>query len=62
VTFYWGISQISILSEITTVHIMNSRNRIKDEIETMDERTGYLKSLLIRGKWIHRWIYLTNKN
>ena len=38
--FYYGTNQTSILSEVTTVSIMKSRDRIKDEYKTMDERMG----------------------
>ncbi len=53
---YQGISQTSILSEVTAVITMESDNRIEDEYKTMDERNGYLKTLLIKRKWLHRWI------
>jgi hypothetical protein len=32
-----------------------SQNRIKDEYKTMDERIGYLKTMLVKRKWHHRW-------
>ena len=40
-----GIIQTLILSEITTVCIRETKNRIKNEYKTMDERIGYLISL-----------------
>ncbi len=46
--------QILILNKIVTVVIIESKNRIKDEHKTMDERIGYSKSLGIKEEWLHQ--------
>ena len=37
---YLDINQTSILTGVTTVITMKSKDRIKDEYKTMDERIG----------------------
>ncbi|MFC1873536.1 hypothetical protein ACFLW3_01835, partial [Chloroflexota bacterium] len=46
---YQYINQPSIRSQITTALTRESKNRIKDEYKTIDERIGYSKSLGIKG-------------
>ncbi len=44
-----SLIQTLILSKVTTIITMESKNRIKDEYKTMDERIGYKKPLGLEG-------------